>query len=551
MPNQEPTMNKATAQLVTLIETGYPRFGLLPPRHQEAIAKMVFDWHNPTNRHKKYDGCAVMGKAYLRSIWGNDATARKVLQGEYFIVYYGDNREGYVRGYMPQDHVLEAFKKFRQEAQGNESMRLLRIPTKMPAAPIKSRVDVKSCEKTSERKSKWAGLALSPTMPVNQTALADYSRHCTDTGYLAEAERLQSFSRNELCPGHIPVLYQQKLSGRIYEVNYALQSMPRSVRQAALSGNWDYDVSNCHFDIFSQWARQLGWQTPMIDSYLADKKRIRQTLANNVQASVDKIKRALLALLYGAQLRCTRKSCAQHEHGVPSIQEILGDVECTLFIQQPFVRALREEIQRVGKVLIKNMPRVRGLVVNHFGGLMDQTTSSVPKLLCHGLQGFEAAALHAVVSKYGEHVILCMHDGWISRRRLPVDDLRRVIRDATGLGLNVEEEQIEYTGVPIVRPSLLSAEGLEIDDDWQICEVKIEPKIQSDHSQKVEINELNQGLTNSSVPVQPIPCVVAPVLQAGSGASPVYGEPAVPSGLSDLAVFNRPKWAQCVPTRIR
>ena len=65
------------------------------------------------------------------------------------------------------------------------------------------------------------------------------------------------------------------------------------------------------------------------------------------------------------------------------------------------------------------------------------------KLLSHALQGAEAMALKSILEHFGEHILLCMHDGWISEKRLKKADLERIIKTATGFSLEVEEVQIQ------------------------------------------------------------------------------------------------------------
>jgi len=51
--------------------------------------------------------------------------------------------------------------------------------------------------------------------------------------------------------------------------------------------------------------------------------------------------------------------------------------------------------------------------------------------------------LRTVIDAYPEDVVLPMHDGWVSPRRLDVAELERLILDKTGFTMRVEEEQIE------------------------------------------------------------------------------------------------------------
>jgi hypothetical protein len=64
-------------------------------------------------------------------------------------------------------------------------------------------------------------------------------------------------------------------------------------------------------------------------------------------------------------------------------------------------------------------------------------------LLSHLLLGIEALMLRTIIDAYPEDVVLPMHDGWVSRRKLDVVELERLIFDKTGFAMSIDEEQIE------------------------------------------------------------------------------------------------------------
>ena len=109
--------------------------------------------------------------------------------------------------------------------------------------------------------------------------------------------RLLRLANNAQCPGHIPLQYEQKSTGRVVEVLSLLQNTPRGVLRAALTGYFDYDISNCHFAIFSQLAKRYGKETPVVDYYLSNKAEVRSQLTESCSTDTRNVKWALLALL--------------------------------------------------------------------------------------------------------------------------------------------------------------------------------------------------------------------------------------------------------------
>ena len=219
------------------------------------------------------------------------------------------------------------------------------------------------------------------------------------------------------------------------EVLFAIQNNQREVISAALHGYWDYDLNNAHFSILSAWAKRLGQSTPVVDEYLSNRREIRSVLTEHCKSKPEHIKECLIALLYGAPLQ-TNPDFAE-------IPKILGKEASVLFTTHPFVKNLKKEITKVGKNIVDDTYTLRGCYVNAMGieapKHKKQTTFN---LLCHALQGVEALALKCVIAHYGEDILLCMHDGWVSRHRLDCDQLKNLIKSATGFKLEIEEKQL-------------------------------------------------------------------------------------------------------------
>jgi hypothetical protein len=442
-----------------------PEFLALEEKYQHAIIQMLLDWMNPKNKHWGYDEHARMSKTYLRDLWINDRVANSVISQGYFEVLKADEDQGWCRGFRPSAPLVSAVEKLMLEPTGQLLVRSL-MPKTVATNAVSSRVRYKRSkdakqQKITVRKSGWIGVNCATTVPINQAELERYIEVCQDPEYREEAMQWLSLSRNTLCPGHIPVQYIQVPSGRIYEDTFAMQSMSRSVRQAALSGLHDYDISNCHFAILSQWASRKGLVTPRVNHYLDNKKSVREAIANACYADVNDVKRALISLLYGAVPRGKSGMTSikqEYSFGLSSLESTLGRAQAHYFAQLPVVGEMVEEIEVTRKKLVDSIPLVRGRRQNHFGGIFESLSPAgnkpYAKLLCHYLQGFEASALRGVVTEFGSKIVLCMHDGWISRTPLSIDHLTGLISEATGFALEVEHKEIVFTGQPIRKSQL-------------------------------------------------------------------------------------------------
>ena len=421
-----------------LLRAELPDFAGLPELHQAKIAQMLWDYASARFRHRHHSA-AGFSVDYMRRLWGNLGTRNRVV-GMFFSVIQGDNKSHQLSAYTPYDVLGNALVKFLVDER---PVTLLKDGKRLPVPrrPVMSRAANDADDVTYAKNSVWRQVTPSGLLPVNEQALLKFAESTSDQNHRISALRLLRLSRNTICPGSVPLLYEQKSTGRLTEVLFSIQSTEREVLSAALDGFWDYDLLNAHFSIFSQWAKRLGLDTPVVDEYQRDKRRIRKDLATLCSVEVDAVKETLIALLYGAPLNSNPKYA--------SIPRALGKEGAALFIAHPFVKNLKAEIGKVGKVIVESTKLSNGAYVNALGIRASKSAQRTSfTLLCHALQGVEAQALRAVVKRYSEKIVLCMHDGWVARERLDSAELEALIEKTTGFRLGVEEQLLpKYTPI--------------------------------------------------------------------------------------------------------
>jgi hypothetical protein len=456
------------ASLVSCIAQQHQRFNDLKPAHQSAIAQMLWDCSLPGRRHVSHSTSTALPKARIRQIWGSDSTMRQVIGKEYFSVIAGDNIVGKANAFTPKDYMQDALWQCLLDESVTSFISAKGDDFHFPKRAISSRTSADK-DTGAVKKSAWAEVNCSAALMLDRSSLTALLHSTTSAVEALAAARLLRMSRNPLRPGFVPLLYQQVSTGRIFESMSQMQRVPRRVRNAALAGCWDYDISNCHFSILQQYASKQGLGSPVTDRYLRGKREIRAQLALATGASETQIKTCLLALVYGASLN--------PNPDFSDIGKALGRGVAQLFCKDPFVMALRLEISAIGKAVVDSMPRHRGLYGNAMG-----VYKAAPKvraaaaLLSHALQGVEAAALRAVLRQFGGIVELCMHDGWVTRQRVPVQEFADAISIETGFQLSVEEVRLEPTpesdvaSVHATTPSefrkLFSDQQVTDDDGW-------------------------------------------------------------------------------------
>lgn len=130
-----------------------------------------------------------------------------------------------------------------------------------------------------------------------------------------------------------------------------------------------------------------------------------------------------------------------------AIGEAMGEAAATLFVRDAFVVRLKQEIVKVRPTILAEQKTHRGQLGNALGIFTPTKKEngfkkSPAALLSHVLQGYEALCLQTVVRQYGSNILLCMHDGWISRVPLDTAVLENELFKATGLILSIESAVI-------------------------------------------------------------------------------------------------------------
>ena len=230
--------------------------------------------------------------------------------------------------------------------------------------------------------------------------------------------------------GQTEIRYYEYPSGRLYSVGPSLQNDFRELRKAALAGHWDYDIENCHYSLAAQLANRVAIPTPAISDYLARKTEVRKELASITGSPVSGIKKALLALIYGARTGLSKQQ---------AIVETIGLDAAGVLFKQPAFADLAAEVKTIRQPIIDSMQRNRGKVVNPFGKTAPADCKTPEQALAFVVQGAEAACLHSVISRHGADLRLLQHDGWSSVTKLDPVELEAEITTDTGFSVSIEE----------------------------------------------------------------------------------------------------------------
>lgn len=407
---------------------------------QLRVARLLWMCRDPRRAHNVYPGFAAISKSDLRAIFVSDKHARAVLAGKYFLVLQGDNLSNFTAGYQPAQNLLDAMEAC---VRSPEPAGLLGEDGRKLAA---QRGAIAPRRAKSGTASSWNGIAPAKNVRVGLDQLRALEPFCVEA-LACDLQALVCIARNAQPFSTIPHRYSQSGAGRLFTEPPSLQSAPRPLRAAGLAGHWDYDIENCHFAIFAQLAKQAGKNTPNVDYYLTHKPEVRERLATDVDIEIDQAKTCLVMIMYGAVRRLRRKTGPAHNDWKPlAVAGEIGYSAAAKLFRHPWYRELHAEVQRTRQAVIAAHTNAGGFVSNRMQlaihpGRDDLTES---KQLAHILQGYEAAALREIVRRFGSRILLCLHDGWVTREPLDVAECEAAVLRGTGLHLRIEAKRLVH-----------------------------------------------------------------------------------------------------------
>lgn len=433
-----------------------PGFGKESSQHQFELSRMAWVGMTKSNQHSHVEHAMTFSYTDLDLAFGRSQFSKINSRLNFFNRTPGWSlSKGYTRGYFFSEHVLLSIEEYLARAPWESTTRLLMADGKslksIPSA-------VASKDKADVTTRAWVNAKCLSLVTVDLKALdrlkkellaaCDEWRRSEETAGAVAYPELVQFERvvntigkvGRLCmteaagAGRMAHHYEEAMSGRLYPIGISLASAQTVVKDAALTGNWEYDIANCHYAIFAQMAKKAGHECPAIADYLDRKDDTRSAIATQAGISVRQAKTCLVALMYGA------RASSWHENAIPAE---IGVEAAERLYSSPVFKALMTDIAKAGDVMLSRCTSSpKGWKVNAFGKSISGEATKAQQM-AHLLQGVEAKALQAVINSYPDDVVLVQHDGFVSRKKLNVADVSEAIFTATGYHLVLEQRLLE------------------------------------------------------------------------------------------------------------
>jgi hypothetical protein len=424
---------------------------------QIAVAQMLWMTLEPRRQHKYYRGAASFRVDEIKSLYGDIKTFKNINRdplARYFWVYRWNNGAGkigsYTNGYEPTPWMRDALENYLASpgsahilnAQGK---RIYKLPNA-----------IRSLDQHGNPVIGWKRDDAPSSVKINVGNLRRAEEYCrlrlsvSRLGVLTEkwkrqveeplqrniriAQALCALANNVTFPECIVHQYVQSASGRLYASGLNLQTCPKELKQAALAGHWDYDISSCHFSIIHQMAERFGYVCSAIRHYVENKRTIRQMIADELGITVSQAKNVLTMTAYGASASVRLDDAIPQEIGVDKAR---------LLYKNSFYKDLREDLRRAVTVVLKNQNSKR--YVNAFDKAFPESDlKKKESVIAHLVQGVEAKALRAAIRACKGTVVLLQHDGFTTTERVSVPAIESAVFSETGYVLKFEETQLAY-----------------------------------------------------------------------------------------------------------
>lgn len=427
--------------------------------HQCELARMVWHGSSKRRRHHHFEGAMSFGyeelaEAFGRNVGGSGFDAVNTRLGFFEVTpnWYWEKK--LTRGFKFSTLVTQSRNAYLDKRFHKETKLLM-----MSGLAMKTLPPVVASQDMRGNASKWKAVEMSNRSPVRVDALrelrkwlkgirnewregraphGDMFRPITSLEFVERLHDMTSeilrMSKTDVAGnGYIATQYVQAQSGRLYAKGINLQTAPTLIKQAALDGLWEYDFSNCHFDILKQMAALHDYQCTAIAHYLATKQATRRAIAEQAGITEAQAKVCLLAIMYGA------KASDWHENAIP---EEIGQEGARRLYAVPLFAGIHADIKQARSIILKSWKRTaNGSLSNMFGKAI-AGDAKPEEQLAHLIQGVEALALQTAIKMHPNDIVLLQHDGFASTRRLSDKAIMEAVFQATGYRLELEEKTI-------------------------------------------------------------------------------------------------------------
>jgi ribosomal protein S24E len=236
----------------------------------------------------------------------------------------------------------------------------------------------------------------------------------------------------------MPVIYEERSTGRYFAKYGALQGYRKSVRYAALQGRYEYDIEAAHqnilIEIFNRKTVTFE-ELNIVKNYIVSKDDIRNRLAKELDIPKSLVKTIITGLTYGSKLINNSKYSIY--------KDCKGD---QVIIERILSNDWLKSLEAVFKKTVKHLIGSRTIIKNAVGIIrpLKEIDSSKgmnkSQAVAHILQGHEREILDVIIANYNRDTIsLLLHDCVVFNGQLDSQEISRIVKENTNFTLSFKE----------------------------------------------------------------------------------------------------------------
>ena len=467
---------------VAFAERACPALLTVSPFLRQRVAWMMHEIQYGRRRHKASRDASTFSAAVLTMLFGRGRFLKinAALVNPIVVSQSGH----YTRRETREFHLAPALASALQDYRPP----LVPEPLPSPVAAVKLRIlrsaiSPKARTRSRRTLSAWKGVKVPNAISLNMGALValgevlrrfasglsspaeieNLNNHGVNSAeragaYLADVRALLDIAQSNAPAGHLDCHYHQTSTGRLSMEGVNLLNAPRIIRTAALHGCWDIDIENCHLTLLTQLASPVS--DAAVSSYRDDTKGTRRRIAERTGIPESTVKKCANALMYGA---VPAQSSRRPQDPERSIAKYLDNDEQKILSlrNDPEFGGLNAGVRKLVSAIIESWPLKAGRVINAMkltirprprcgsrGKSAGKPRSSVA---AHILQGAEASILRAMARACEGSLLLCVHDGFVSRERIELGRLEDQIHAETGFRVELHQHEL---ALPFLYPRI-------------------------------------------------------------------------------------------------
>ena len=230
-------------------------------------------------------------------------------------------------------------------------------------------------------------------------------------------------------------LYESK-SNRLFN---PIQNYPSIIKRPLLARNgynYNYDIQCCAPRLLLQYSRKCGLDTPtpLLDSYIDNRKQIRTEISDALGITSDQVKQIINALLNGAVI--SHRTDTSILNILDNKHQLIDQLKSNRYITE-----LRVEIKSMWCAIKPH--RLQRTITDVRGRTRALPLSTKEKSITY--RELEEIVLREIAKYLGRtnNQALLEHDGWTSREVIDITELRSYVKSHTGYLIEIDWEIYE------------------------------------------------------------------------------------------------------------